>query len=826
MTIKTHKALSGHFHGILYAALSLPCCFLLPQVQAQSPATDAARNPFANDSTAVAAGKTLYEQTCQACHGGEARGDRGPALTGNFRHGSADNDIFQNVKTGIPGTQMPSFSALPSDSIWRIITYLRSLDNARSTKPENIAGDPVTGKAIFFGKGKCQECHDVNGTGGVFANELSAIGTSSEATLRQWILHPDQAAGAPQPVVRQDPRPDQPRGGGGGNFGVNTPVTMRLKTRQGQSIDGIRIADDGFTVILRDRSGAIKRYDVSDLTEKKEDSKPLMPVDYASTLSSSEVQDVVAYLKTLTARDLTQTSQADIPGGLSPERLIHSAAEPHNWMSYWGDYNGSHYTPLTQITPANVKKLSPAWAVQMPGNGILEATPVVVDGIMYTSGLPGQVFALDAKTGQQIWKFERRQKTTNPYETNPYNRGVAVLGNRVFVGTLDSVLIALDARTGRELWETPVADTMLGYTITAAPLAVKDKVFVGVAGGEFGIRGFLDAYDAKTGKRIWRFNTVPGPGEVGHDTWSGDSWKTGSGATWLTGSYDPELNQLYWTTGNPSPAQNATPRSGDNLYTCSVLSLDPDTGKLIWHYQFTPNDTHDWDANEDVILAEQTFEGIKHKVLMQADRNGMFYVIDRANGKFLFAKPYVTQTWNNGFTPEGRPIFTDAWKSSPQGTVVAPTLVGGANWQNPSFDPTRSTLFVIATDGSQTYRSADTVYEPGKQYSGGAGGGGGGRAASALSITAINTLDGSIRWKYPLLRRSFAIGVMATRTGLLFSATGEGNVIALDSATGKPLWYFPAGGNIADAPMSYAVDGKQFIAIGAGNVLYAFALQP
>jgi glucose dehydrogenase len=212
---------------------------------------------------------------------------------------------------------------------------------------------------------------------------------------------------------------------------------------------------------------------------------------------------------------------------------------------------------------------------------------------------------------------------------------------------------------------------------------------------------------------------------------------------------------------------------------------------------------------------------------MQADRNGMFYVIDRTNGKFLFAKPYVNQTWNTGFTPEGRPIFTDAWKSSPEGTTVAPTLVGGANWQNPSFDPTRSTFYVIATDGSQTYRSANATYEPGKQYSGGAGGGGGGgRNASTTSIIAINTLDGSIRWKYPLIRRSFAIGVMATKTGLLFSATGDGNVVALDSTTGKPLWYFPAGGNIADAPMSYAVDGKQYITIGAGNVLYSFALQP
>ncbi len=359
----------------------------------------------------------------------------------------------------------------------------------------------------------------------------------------------------------------------------------------------------------------------------------------------------------------------------------------------------------------------------MPGSGVLETTPLVIDGVMYTSGMPGQVFALDAKTGQQIWKWERRMKTENPYMTNPYNRGVAVMGNRVFVGTLDSYLIALDARTGRELWEVQLADTMLGYTITAAPLVVKDKVIVGIAGGEFGIRGFLDAYDVKTGKRMWRFNTVPGPGETGHDTWTGDSWKTGSGATWLTGSYDPELNLLYWTTGNPSPALNSSPRGGDNLYTCSVIAFDPDTGERKWHYQFTPGDTHDWDANEDVILTDQVVNGVKRKVLIQANRNGMYYVLDRTNGEFLFATPYVTQTWNKGFDKSGRPIFTDAWKSSPQGTVVAPTLTGGANWQNPSYDAARSTFFVVAADGAMTFRSADVQYEPGRQFSGGGGGG-------------------------------------------------------------------------------------------------------
>jgi alcohol dehydrogenase (cytochrome c) len=783
---------------------------------------DAMHNPFATDPRAATAGKLLYEQTCQGCHGGEARGDRGPALLGGFKHGASDTDIFQNVKIGIPGTQMPAFAILSSDSIWRIISYLRSLDTSQATKGEKVNGDPSAGEKIFTGKGQCSSCHEVNGRGSVFASDLSAIGNNSAENLTASILHP----GA-QSAVRQfaPPREGQPRGGGGGNFGATTPVAEIIKIRGGQEISGLRLADDGFAMLMRLPDGSVKRFDANDLVEKLESAKSLMPDDYGNRLSSPELRDLVAYLKTLTGRSLAKTATADIPGGISPDRIVHSAAEPQNWTSYWGNYDGSHFTPLAQITPVNVQHLAPAWSVQMPGSGVLETTPLVIDGVMYTSGMPGQVFALDAKTGQQIWKWERRMKTENPYMTNPYNRGVAVMGNRVFVGTLDSYLIALDARTGRELWEVQLADTMLGYTITAAPLVVKDKVIVGIAGGEFGIRGFLDAYDVRTGKRAWRFNTVPGPGETGHDTWTGDSWKTGSGATWLTGSYDPELNLLYWTTGNPSPALNSTPRGGDNLYTCSVIAFDPDTGHRKWHYQFTPGDTHDWDANEDVVLTDQVVNGAKRKVLIQANRNGMYYVLDRTNGEFLFATPYVTQTWNKGFDKAGRPIFTDAWKSSPQGTVVAPTLTGGANWQNPSYDAVRSSLFVVAAEGSMTFRSAEVQYEPGRQFSGGAPGGGI-RSPSSNALEAIDTVTGKIKWKYPLLRRSFAIGVMATKSGLVFSATGEGDVIALDSITGKALWHYMASGNIAAGPMSYSVDGRQYIAIGAGNVLYSFALQP
>src|SRR5258708_17053227 len=273
--------------------------------------------------------------------------------------------------------------------------------------------------------------------------------------------------------------------------------------------------------------------------------------------------------------------------------------------------------------------------MQMPGGWILEATPLVIDGVMYTTGPPGQVFALDARTGRQLWKYQRTQKVVNPYESNRFNRGVAVLGNRVFFGTLDAALVALDARNGQPLWETQVADTLTGCSITSAPLALKDRIVVGVAGGEYGIRGFVDAYDPVTGKRLWRFNTVPGPGEFGFETWKGDSWKQGSGATWLTGSYDADRDVLYWTVGNPGPDHDADVRQGDNLFTCSVVALDPATGQRKWHYQFTPGDSHDWDSTEDVILVDRMFHGQQRKLLLQANRNGMFYALDRTNGTFL-----------------------------------------------------------------------------------------------------------------------------------------------------------------------------------------------
>jgi PQQ-dependent dehydrogenase (methanol/ethanol family) len=791
-------------HRYVQAGILVIGLWLAPSLAQRAERPDAQKNPFAGNRSAVTGGAVLYQQTCQTCHGGKARGDRGPALaTGNFRHGGEDSELFRTIRNGIPGTQMPAFSDLPTDNVWRIISYLRSLSGNGGAGNEVVPGNVAAGENIFWAKGGCGRCHEVNGRGGIVAPDLSAAGTNSADYLRQMILNP--------------------------NAGIATrrwfgPNSLRVKARDGQEVRGVKRSEDDYTLILTDQDGKLHRFDKQDLVEQK--AEFLMPDNYGQVLSATEIQNLVAYLKSLKARDLSKTIQADLSGGLTFERLRNAQAEPQDWLTYWGSYQGLHFSPLNQITPSNLGQLRARWAKQMPGSSVLESTPLVVDGTMYTAGPPGNVFALDARTGLEIWRYERRQKVVNPYQTNPFNRGVAVLENRVFFGTLDAAVVALDARTGRVLWETQVADTMKGYTITEAPLAIQGKIIVGVAGGEFGIRGFIDAYDASTGKRVWRFYTVPGPGELGHNTWSGDSWKQGSGATWLTGSYDPELNLLYWAVGNPGPDMNGDVRKGDNLFTCSVVALNPETGKLKWYYQFTPGDTHDWDANEDLILADRTVDGQVRKLIMQADRNGMFYVLDRTNGKFLFAKPYVKQDWNNGFQEDGRPILVPGWKASPKGNVVHPTGVGGSNWQSPSYDPASSWLYVVARDHAQGYRSGPVTYEAGRQYIGGEPY----PAAEAASeegkngVLAIDTTTGEIKWRFPIIRGSFGAGVLSTGGGIVFAGTADGDLIALDSKSGKSLWYFPTGGTVNSSPMSYAVGGKQFVAISAGNVLYSFAL--
>jgi alcohol dehydrogenase (cytochrome c) len=504
------------------------------------------------------------------------------------------------------------------------------------------------------------------------------------------------------------------------------------------------------------------------------------------------------------------------------ERIAGTPPEADNWLTYSGNYAGHRYSPLNQINRANVARLKPVWMYQTNDLNQFETTPLVADGVMYISEPPSNAAALDLKTGRPLWTFRRAVPSDVRACCGQVNRGVAVLGDTVFLGTLDAHLIALDAKTGNLLWDTTVADYQLGYSITVAPLALKDKVVVGVSGGEYGVRGLVDAYDAKSGKQLWRFWTVPGPGEKGHESWAGDSWKTGSATTWVTGTYDPATNLLYWGTGNPGPDYNGSVRVGDNLYSDSVLALDASTGKLKWHFQFTPHDTHDWDSTHTPVLIDGTFRGAPRKMLTVANRNGFFYLLDRESGQFLMGKPYGKVIWAKGLDDNGRPILAPGNEPSLEGNPMYPGVHGATNWMSTSYSPdTKLEYISVREEGTAFYR-ATAEYQPGNVYFGGGNKGIPGIEPSG-SIKALNPLTGETAWEFPLHSPPWS-GVLSTAGALVFGGTPEGNFFALDAATGKPLWDYQTGGQVYANPMSYQIEGKQYVAIAAGHTLLTFAV--
>ena len=356
---------------------------------------------------------------------------------------------------------------------------------------------------------------------------------------------------------------------------------------------------------------------------------------------------------------------------------VGDALREGEWRTYSGTYLSHRFSPLTEISTANVARLRPVWIYQPPGVGPLEGTPIVANGLMYVTSGPGTVVALSLKSGRPVWQWSRPIPASVLNLGFPRtNRGVAILGETVYVGTLDGYLVALDADSGIERWTVSVADNAAGHAITAAPLVAENKVIVGISGGEAGIRGFLDAYDARTGARVWRFWTVPAPGDPGSDTWPGESWKYGGAATWLTGSYDPALRILYWGTGNPGPDWNGDSRKGDNLYTCALVALDVDTGRMRWHFQFTPHDVHDWDANQIPVLIDSPIDGRPRTLVVTANRNGFYYTLDRTTGEFLAARQYAHQTWAKGIDARGRPILIPGMEPSESGDARLPEPAG------------------------------------------------------------------------------------------------------------------------------------------------------
>lgn len=518
---------------------------------------------------------------------------------------------------------------------------------------------------------------------------------------------------------------------------------------------------------------------------------------------------------------------------VSWERLLNANREPQNWLTYSGSVLGQRHSPLAEIHAGNVKDLELKWVFQAASFEKFEATPLVVDGILYTVQAPNDVVAMDAATGRIFWTYSHTPSKEARVCCGRVNRGLAVLGDTLFMGTIDARLIALDARTGKPVWNVLAARPEAGYSLTHAPLIVKDKVIVGVAGGEYGIRGYISAYDAKTGKEAWRFYTIPGPGEPGNETWAGDSWKTGGGSIWVTGAYDPETNLTLWGVGNPGPDWNGDGRAGENLYSDSVVALDADTGKLKWHYQFTPHDELDYDSVQVPVLGDIEIRGSRRPVLMWANRNGVYYVIDRKTGEFLTGKPFTKVTWMDGFDAKGRPRKVASAAPTREGTLVYPGVQGGTNWYSPSFSPKTGLFYIPAWDGtSATFVKSPDTYKEGQRFIGGYPKSSFGLTRGAQANTrkpedghgavlALDAATGQEKWRLDFID-VLDSGILTTASNLLFVGNREDHFYALDAQTGKVLWRTSLGGSIANGPITYAVNGKQYVAVAAGNSLFVF----
>ena len=505
--------------------------------------------------------------------------------------------------------------------------------------------------------------------------------------------------------------------------------------------------------------------------------------------------------------------------------LLQGLKDPTRWLTFSGDYSGQRHSPLTQITPENVKHLSPQWTFQTDTPGKFEATPIVLDGVLYVTGANNLAWALDARTGRTIWRYRRDLPDGVVVCCGRVNRGFGILGDTLYMATLDAHLLAMDRKTGAIVWDAVLGDYKAAYSSTSAPLVVKDKVLIGMGGGEYGVRGFIDAYDAKTGKRAWRFHTIPAPGEPGGDSWSkdNDSWATGGGATWQIGSYDPELNLVIWGTGNAGPQMYGGDRPGDNLYAASFVALDADTGKVRWHYQFTPHDVWDYDATHVPVLADIMLNGQRRKVVLNANRNGFFYVLDRETGKMLLGKPFANTTWAKEIGADGRPKVLPNTIPNEQGASVCPATAGATNFMTPSYDPKLGLLFITAREGCMTFYAWKVDYVAGDSFRGGAGVAAEAPGGSYGALRAIDPTTGAQRWEFRYTSPTSA-GVTSTASGLVFTGDNEGNFIAFDGRTGKSLWHYQTGSGIYASATTYMLDGKQHIVMPSGATLTAFAL--
>jgi alcohol dehydrogenase (cytochrome c) len=769
--------------------------WLLAQEQKPNPA---ARNPHLGNKASIRGGMALYRVRCADCHGLDASGYRGPDLHSVIAGGATDERLFDTIRKGVPGTEMPpQGEGTSDDDILQIIAYLRDVGTVAPT--ERPVGNVENGSRIFAQQ--CASCHRVGTKGGRLGPDLTRIGVArSPAALTREIRTPSE-------------------------WIAPTFETVTVVTRDGQRIRGTKKAEDVFSIQIMDTRERLQGYMKANLQEVIYEKDSLMPVYGSNRLSDSDLTDLVGYLTTLrTAEPAAAAPTTPAPTHVTPQDLMEGLKDPTRWLMYSGDYSGQRHSPLTQITPENVGQLSAQWTFQTGTLGSFQTTPIVLDGVLYVTGFNNNAWAIDARSGRQIWRYRRQLPEDLKLCCGAVNRGFGVLGDRLFMTTADAHLVALDMKTGLVVFDVELADYKIGYSATVAPLVIKDKVIVGIAGAEYGIRGFIDAYDSQTGKRAWRFYTVAGPGDPGARTWpQGEAYQRGGGSIWVTGTYDPVQNLVFFGTGNPGPDYYSNAREGDNLYTASLVALDADTGERRWHYQFTPHDLHDWDSTQVPVLADLTINGQQRKVVMFANRNGFFYTIDRVTGKVIVAKPFVETTWAKEVGTDGRPVLLPGNLPDEEGSKTCPDLGGGTNFMSPSYDPTTKLFFVTARETCATFFGFDQKFKPGDQYMAG----GTVRPRDQKNFGALRAIDpttGQRKWEFRYTSVS-AAGVLTTASGIVFSGDGDGNIMAFESRTGKNLWHYQLGSAMrSTAGTTYMLDGRQYLLVPSGSMLTAFAL--
>ena len=745
----------------------------------------------------VEAGRARFNIRCAGCHGQNGLGgERASAIGRAWRSRTESEEaIAAVIRQGIPESGMPGFN-VPDAELAQLVAFVESRVRPLVNTP--IQGDARAGQTIFFGNGGCSQCHMIWGAGSRNGPDLTEAARKVTAAEVEAVLSD----------------PDKHRASG---YAVAT-----LVLKDGARVRGFVRNESNVDLQMQGFDGRLHLLRKEEIVRMDRDPNSYMP-RWKGT--ASELRDLIAFLAHAPDwRPGPESASVDRSEGGIAWRDI---ANPKRgeWPTYNGRLDGNRYSELDQITPANVRSLAPKWLYSLGAGHSLEVTPVVVDGVMYVTKV-NCVYALDARNGREIWAYSRPQsKGLVGDAAGGINRGVAVLGQRVFVVTDNAHLLALDSITGGLLWDAEMADSRKHYGSTSAPLVVGDLVIAGVSGGDEGIRGQINAFRASTGEHVWRFWTIPARGDVEAATWEGRALEHGCGASWFTGTFDAETGTLFWPVGNPCPDFNGDERRGDNLYTDSVVALDPQTGKLKWHYQFTPHDLHDWDATETPVLVDAIYNGAPRKLLLQGNRNGFFYVLDRINGQFLAATPFVKKlTWAKAIGPDGRPILSAGWQPREEGTAICPSMDGASNWMSTAYHPGTGLFYLIALEKCNIFSKNSEWWKQGESFYGG--------SARPVAderprkyLRAIDPQSGRIVWEYEQAGPGSAWGgLLATASGLVFFESDDGSFSAVDAKNGVLLWHFPLNARWHASPMTYMLDGKQYIAVAANSNIIVFGL--